>query len=119
MIGLFHYWINIKLYHWTTKNYARHTATDTLLTALLPMIDKLAEVYISTDTGRRHFTQDAIAPVIPTCMTDTQVDAFILDFRKYVQHDVVPRIEGIQELRTITDDILNEINQYRYRSNLS
>ena len=42
----FHMQLNIKLYHWQTKVYARHKATDDLLTSLSDLIDQFIEVYI-------------------------------------------------------------------------
>ena len=36
----------IKLYHWQTKIYARHKATDNLHSELLSSIDKFIEVYM-------------------------------------------------------------------------
>jgi len=36
----------IKLYHWQTKVYARHIATDNVLKALDMLIDSYVEVYI-------------------------------------------------------------------------
>ncbi len=118
MMGLFHYWINIKLYHWTTTNYARHIATDQLLTALLPLIDRLAEIHISA-AGRQHFQHETAAPIVPVAMTDAQADQCLDDFFKYIQLDVVPRIDSNPEMRTITDDILNEINQCKYKFSFS
>lgn len=35
----------LRLYHWQTKSYARHVASDMLLTGLNPLIDKFVEVY--------------------------------------------------------------------------
>lgn len=36
----------VKLYHWETKNFARHKATDDLVDKLDASIDKFVEVYI-------------------------------------------------------------------------
>ena len=41
----FHLTDQIKLYHWQTKNYARHIASDTLHATLLPLIDRFVETY--------------------------------------------------------------------------
>lgn len=42
--------ISIKLYHWQTRVYARHKATDDLLANLSDLIDQFIEVYIGKYT---------------------------------------------------------------------
>lgn len=64
----------VKIYHWETKNFARHKATDDLVDKLDGNIDKFVEVYIgkygrpnlNSRTGRimiRNF-RDEEAPVL-------------------------------------------------------
>ena len=36
----------VKIYHWETKNFARHKATDELVDKLDASIDKFVEVYV-------------------------------------------------------------------------
>ena len=36
----------IKLYHWQTKSYSKHKATDMILVSLDELIDKYVEVYM-------------------------------------------------------------------------
>jgi hypothetical protein len=42
---------NVKMYHWQTKSYAEHIATDQLYAALQPLVDTFVEVH-SRDTSR-------------------------------------------------------------------
>ncbi len=37
--------LNIKMYHWQTTSYARHKATDNLLSSIDGLIDKFIEIY--------------------------------------------------------------------------
>lgn len=41
----FYYQNLIKIFHWQTKNYAQHIASDQLYTSLLGLIDEWVEVY--------------------------------------------------------------------------
>lgn len=41
----FYYQTLIKIFHWQTKNYAQHIASDQLYTTLLNLIDQWVEVY--------------------------------------------------------------------------
>jgi DNA-binding ferritin-like protein len=45
----------IKIYHWQTMSFSRHTATDELVEKLDANIDKFVEVYIGK-YGRPNFT---------------------------------------------------------------
>ena len=40
--------MTVKLYHWNTKSYSTHKATDDLYSSLNDNIDKFIEVYMGT-----------------------------------------------------------------------
>lgn len=103
----------VKIYHWETKLYSRHKATDQLVDKLDASIDKFVEVYIgkygrpnlNSRTGRimiRNFN-DQEAPVLlkqavawmttklPTLLNNTDTD-----------------------LLNIRDEILADLNQTLY-----
>ena len=43
--NLFKFQLELKLYHWQTKSFSRHKATDSLVPELLEFIDKFIESY--------------------------------------------------------------------------
>jgi len=43
---IFYVQTNVKLYHWMTKSYARHKASDEFVDKFLELTDKFVEVYI-------------------------------------------------------------------------
>lgn len=43
---LFYIQHNTKVYHWTTKSYARHKASDSFLSELSDLLDTFVEVYM-------------------------------------------------------------------------
>ena len=45
LLYFFYYQNLIKIFHWQTKNYAQHVASDQLYTTLLTLIDQWVEVY--------------------------------------------------------------------------
>ena len=45
LLYFFYYQTLIKIFHWQTKNYAQHIASDQLYTTLLTLIDQWVEVY--------------------------------------------------------------------------
>ena len=38
--------LNVKIYHWQTKSYARHKATDQFMLKFLPFVDQMIEVLL-------------------------------------------------------------------------
>lgn len=103
---------NIKFFHWKTKKYAQHIATDKLHTSLSLLLDKLMEVYL----GRN---------LIETDISDVQIyDYDIEDFKEYLVK-VMKRLKldpifmgNRSDLVNIRDEILAEIEQTLYLLNL-
>lgn len=44
---------NLQVYHWNTKSYAKHKATDELITSLSNHIDKFVEVYLGVNPNSK------------------------------------------------------------------
>lgn len=51
IIKLFEVQNQVKIYHFQTKSYARHKASDTLFTSLVTNIDRFGEVLQSVGSG--------------------------------------------------------------------
>ena len=103
----------VKIYHWETKNFARHKATDDLVDKLDASIDKFVEVYIgkygrpnlNSRTGRimiRNF-KDEEAPVLLKQAAEWMMTK-------------LPTLlnSGDTDLLNIRDEILADLNQTLY-----
>lgn len=113
LIGFFHYLDNLKLYHWITKSHSRHVASDELHKKISELIDAFIERFIG-HFGTDHFFEPA--PQIKVLnMSDLQAPDFLDDFIKFIRTNVVPRVNEIPELKNITDDMINEITQCKYK----
>ena len=117
LLGFFHYLDNIKLYHWTTTSEPRHIATDKLIEKMLPLVDQFIETYIGR-YGREHFTNDKIEAIVLRPMSDSQAGGCVDAFINFIQKDVVARVADSSELQNITDEMLSELNQCKYRFTL-
>ena len=106
----------IKLYHWQTKSYARHIATDQLHTALLPLIDRFMEVWQGKHNSRINLLNDRMTVTVGQ-LSDAEMDEFLA---KCVEH--LQRLEGSNlsikstdtDLLNIRDDMVGQINQTLY-----
>jgi len=103
----------VKLYHWQTKVYARHIASDTLFAGLLPLIDRFMEVYQGKIDDRISDKNTKIALSVSQ-LTDEEMTLFL---KKSVEHlagmSFLEKREN-SDLANIRDDMVGLINQTIY-----
>jgi hypothetical protein len=105
----------VKLYHWQTKSFARHKATDDLVTSLDTNIDKFVEVFMGK-YGRPRVTK-----TLPLHnFTESQAKTFVEKQVKYLQSALPKKLKSSDtDLLNIRDEILADLNQVRYLFTLS
>lgn len=104
---------SIKIYHWKTRSYSQHKATDELYEKLNNHIDKFIEIMLGKDESR-----------IQLISKHTELYDFSNTFsfkeRIYEYHDFLNsmdlciRKEKDGDLLNIRDEILGDINQFLY-----
>ena len=103
----------VKLYHWQTKVYARHVASDKLFGEINELIDKFVEIYIGKN-GR---------PTLPTTQRSLKLDNLSdEDMVKYLQkwirylQDKLPEMldKKDTDLINIRDEMMGLINNTLY-----
>tara|TARA_Y100000361_G_C11161682_1_gene347843 strand:+ start:4113 stop:4565 length:453 start_codon:yes stop_codon:yes gene_type:complete len=103
----------IKLYHWKTRSYAKHQATDELYEKLNKHIDKFIEVLIGKDERRIKMLEKQINLIDPENTIDFK-------HRIYEYRDFLTNIDNCfnkkkdTDLLNIRDEILADINQFLY-----
>ena len=104
----------IKLYHWQTRVYARHIATDKILESLEKSIDSYVEVYFGK-YGRVKLTGKN-AQVILHNLTDAGIIRMITSAVKYLQGPLTKSLKTVQDtdLINIKDEIIADLNQLLY-----
>jgi len=113
-----HFFLNlrdqIKLYHWQTRIYARHIATDQLLEKLEKSIDSFVEVYIGK-YGRPRITGSRASITLHN-LTEAGASRLIKASVKYLlgplSRSLRPGVDA--DLLTIRDDMVTELNQLLY-----
>jgi DNA-binding ferritin-like protein len=101
----------IKLYHWNTKKYPEHKATDELYERLNEHIDKFVEVLLGKDASRIHHSKSHVTP----CTNTQQIKKKIHDYQEFLLHmnQVLDPVRDT-DLLNIRDEILADLNQFLY-----
>lgn len=105
----------VKMYHWQTKSFAEHKATDDLVATLDTNIDKFVEIYM----GR--YGRPLIKKTMPVKnLTVSGIRAFISRNSKWLE-TTLPRMikRSDSDLLNIRDEILGDLNQVKYLFTLS
>jgi hypothetical protein len=103
----------IKLYHWQTKVYSRHKATDAVIEALDASIDKYVEVYMGK-YGRMKMNSST-ASISVKNLSEASVINFIKRCILYLNTDLVKKLKDDDtDLVNIRDEMLAELNQLLY-----
>ena len=105
----------IKLYHWQTTSYARHIASDTLYTTLLPLIDKFMEILQGKLHSRVHLESDEAIVKLRNLSNATMYD-FLEKSVMYLQslESMGMLHHDDTDLINIRDDMMGTINQTLY-----
>lgn len=102
----------IKLYHWQTKKYSRHKASDSLYEKIQSLIDTFVEAY-QGKYERVYLTNTTTLPIYN--LDDIDIVEYVNEFGKFLKTDIFEAIQDSDtELLNIRDEMLSLINQTLY-----
>ena len=100
----------IKLYHWQTKEFARHTATDALTLALDTNIDAFVESYMG-----RYGRPKVTGSIKLHNFSESAAKAFVAKESKYLQSELPKKIgKEDTDLLNMRDTILGDLTKVSY-----
>jgi DNA-binding ferritin-like protein len=103
----------IKLFHWKTKSYSAHKASDKLYENLGEKIDRFIEVLLGKCQTRINMVEQRVL-LVDIQNTDSMKEklfeyrSFLIDINQYLNE------KRDSDLLSIRDDILADINQTLY-----
>jgi DNA-binding ferritin-like protein len=108
--------ISVKVYHWKTKSYALHKATDKLYDSLNETIDRFVEILLGKEESRLNMKGKSIEIVDPK-----NIEGFkkiIYNYRILLEKKINKYLvlESNTDLLNIRDEILGDLNQFLYLS---
>jgi len=103
----------VKLYHWKTRSYAQHKATDELYEKLNSNIDTFIEVLLGKDESRIKMMEKNIDLIDSSNVKDFkkrvyEYREFLINMSRYFDS------KRDSDLLNIRDEILGSINQFLY-----
>lgn len=103
----------VKLYHWKTRSFSIHKATDELYERLNEHIDTFVEVLLGKDQSRIHMVEHRIDLLDVNKKSEFQ--ARIFEYRTFLTElDIFFDKGRDTDLLNIRDEILADINQFLY-----
>ena len=103
----------VKLYHWRTKSYAQHKATDELHDKLNKHTDEFVEVLLGKDASRIKMITNKLS-LIDNDNTE-EFRSRIYEFRDFFTNmNQYFDKKKDSDLMTIRDEVLIDINQFLY-----
>lgn len=114
---LFYIQNNKKVYHWTTKSYPRHKASDEFLSGLSDLLDSFVEVYMGRN--QRPNFQDKRQIKLQQWSDDEAYEKLVE--LKNVLEKQLPKLlsKNDTELFNIRDEMLALVNKTTYLYTLS
>jgi hypothetical protein len=105
---------NIKVYHWQTTSYARHKATDNLLSSIDGLIDKFMEIY----QGKFGKIPNGSTTINIRTLTDEETAVDFLQKCIHFLQNITEEDANISNLDTdllnIRDEMVGLLNQTLY-----
>jgi hypothetical protein len=111
----------LQIYHWNTKSYARHKASDDLVQGLTTQMDKFVEVYMGINTKENIIINKKITL---KNYNDTQISNSLIDLLNYLEDLTLEsrdktylrksKARVTSDLLNIRDDMMNEIHKTLY-----
>lgn len=102
----------IKLYHWQTRVYARHMATDKVLDSLETAIDSFVEIYIGHH-GRPRLTGKNTQITLQNLTEAGAVRAVHAAIR-YLEGPLTRDIARSPDLLNLRDELIGDLGQLLY-----
>jgi hypothetical protein len=110
--AMFHAMLTIKLYHWQTRSFSRHKATDNLFTTIVTLTDTFMETFIGRHSRPRF--SDGLRIAVNE-LSDNDAVLYLHDLSSYLRKDMPKFLSSSDtDLLNIRDELLSSINQTLY-----
>jgi DNA-binding ferritin-like protein len=102
----------VKIYHWNTKSYSQHKATDELHERLSENVDKFVEVLLGKDASRLSRLDKKIK--LTKLKNTGSLKQKVFEYRDYLIKMDRCLSDHDSDLLNIRDEMLADVNQFLY-----
>lgn len=103
----------IKLYHWKTKSYSQHKATDELYAKMQENVDRFVEVLLGKDESRIQMMEKRID--LLDMNSKEEFKKRLLTYRKFLTDmNIYFDESNDSDILNIRDELLADLNQFLY-----
>jgi hypothetical protein len=104
----------IKLYHWQTKSYSRHKATDEVITSLDEAIDEYVETYMGKYGRPKMSARNNMIKV--QNLSETTIVRFIKNCITHLTTQLTKKLNPAADtdLINLRDEMLGDLNKLLY-----
>lgn len=101
----------IKVYHWSTTNYARHVATDGFVAKADAIIDRIVETYAA-----RYGRPSGNFSISVSGLSDASALTYMKTTAKWLVEHFPMYVNAVRDtdLLNLRDELLNEVHQSVY-----
>jgi hypothetical protein len=96
---------NVKIYHWKTRSYAEHIASDTLHGKLSHGMDRFAEVFLGTSNDRFKITATLD-------ISDKTKKGLCDKVKQFITH--LEQLRLAKDLSNIREEVIADCKQFLY-----
>jgi len=108
---------DIKMIHWTTSSYSKHKSTDKLYKKLQKLTDNYIETAIGIGALKKDKLREKYLENIQKKVKQNDIYAKLKDINFNINHHRLFLVDkNYNDLSSILDEILGDINQYFYLS---
>jgi hypothetical protein len=101
---------HMKIFHWQTKNYAQHIASDSFITTF----DTLSDTFIETLQGSKNQRLSIKTKFKMFNINSKTITKILYYFRKFIKYELIKVIKNDTELINIRDEMLQLVNKTFY-----
>ena len=103
----------IKLYHWKTKSYSQHKATDELYTKMQENVDRFVEVLLGKDENRIQMIEKNMN--LLDMNSKEEFKRRLFTYRKFLTDmNIYFDESNDSDILNIRDELLADLNQFLY-----
>lgn len=104
----------LRMYHWQTKSFARHKATEKLISRIVELSDAFIEVHMGAAGGTRPIAAPLGTGWNLKNINDDEILEYLDSVAAFMTAEIPRHVHHLSNLLNIRDEMLAVVNQTQY-----